>query len=186
MIELKKLIKKSLNMQKLFILLSLLVFLNGCVESVALLGGSLSGASSGKMVQSSLQSSVSYGIKKTTGKTPLGHALAYAEVVNPEKDKETCVSFIEKTRSEFCSVIKKKISSTSNSLKEKTNIILKKDHKINKDPVVLEEFIKSNNTVVKKNLIKDKKSPIELAIAFQDKIINVTKKNNLYKNLFNR
>ena len=174
MIELKKLIKKSLNMQKLFILLSLLVFLNGCVESVALLGGSLSGASSGKMVQSSLQSSVSYGIKKTTGKTPLGHALAYAEVVNPEKDKETCVSFIEKTRSEFCTIAKKKISLTNKAIKEKVAPIVKINLKANNLAVTdadTEIEPKINNAVKDSNSVNRfyqlKKSPRELAIVLQ-------------------
>jgi hypothetical protein len=81
-------------MKKIFFLFSLVFLLNGCVESVALLGSSVGGASSGKIVQSSLRSTLSYGIKKQTGKTPLGHALAYAEKNNPEKKKETCISFI--------------------------------------------------------------------------------------------
>ena len=95
-------------MKKAFLLLSITFILNGCVESIAMLGSSIGGASSGKIVQSSLQSSISYGIKKQTGKTPLGHALAYAEKNNPERKKETCISFIEKTRSEFCTIAKKK------------------------------------------------------------------------------
>ena len=74
-------------MKKIFFLFSLVFLLNGCVESVALLGSSVGGASSGKIVQSSLRSTLSYGIKKQTGKTPLGHALAYAEKNNPEKKK---------------------------------------------------------------------------------------------------
>ena len=50
--------------------------LNGCAESLALLGSS---ASNGRFVQSSLNSAISYGVKKQTGKTPLEHAIAYAE-----------------------------------------------------------------------------------------------------------
>ena len=95
-------------MKKKLFFLPLLLLLNGCIESVALLGSTAGGASSGRILQSSLQSSISYGIKKQTGKTPLGHAMAYAEKNNPEKKKETCVSFIEKTRSEFCTIAKKK------------------------------------------------------------------------------
>ena len=96
-------------MKKIFFLFSLVFLLNGCLESVALLGTTVGGASSGKIVQSSLQSTLSYGIKKQTGKTPLGHALAYAEKNNPEKKKDTCISFIEKTNSEICTIVKKKI-----------------------------------------------------------------------------
>ena len=95
-------------MKKILFFLPLLFLLNGCVESVALLGSTAGGASSGKLLQSSLQSTVSYGIKKQTGKTPLGHVMTYAEKNNPDKKKETCVSFIEKTRSEFCTIAKKK------------------------------------------------------------------------------
>ena len=95
-------------MKKIFYLFSLIFLLTGCVESVALLGSSVGGASSGKLLQSSLQSTLSYGIKQQTGKTPLGHVLAYAEKNNPEKKRETCISFIEKTRSEFCTIAKKK------------------------------------------------------------------------------
>ena len=95
-------------MKKTFYLLTLMFLLNGCVESVAFLGSSVGGASSGKIVQSTVQSTISYGVKKHTGKTPLGHAIAYAEKNHPEKEKETCISFIEKTRSEFCTIAKKK------------------------------------------------------------------------------
>ena len=66
-------------MKKVIFLLSSLYLLNGCAESVALLGTSVGGASSGKMLQSSLNSAISYGIKQQTGKSPLERALAYAE-----------------------------------------------------------------------------------------------------------
>ena len=68
--------------KKTFYLFTLIILLNGCVESVALLGSSVGGASSGKLVQSTLQSTISYGIKKQTGKSPLGHAIDYAEKNN--------------------------------------------------------------------------------------------------------
>ena len=84
-------------MKKIFGLLTSLLLLNGCAESVALLGTSVGGASSGKIVQSSLNSAISYGIKQQTGKSPLEHAIAYAEEKNPEKKEEPCSSFIERT-----------------------------------------------------------------------------------------
>jgi len=114
-------------MRKTFFLLLTMLVLNGCAESVALIGTTAGGASSGKMVQSSLHSTLSYGIKKQTGKTPLGHALAYAEKVNPEKKQEPCLSFIEKTNSELCAILKKKISLTKVKIinKKKQNESLK-------------------------------------------------------------
>ena len=93
-------------MKKILFLLSLLLLLNGCAESIALLG---TGASNGKIVQSSFNSAISYSVKKQTGKTPLEHAIAYTEKKNPEKKEDTCISYIEKTRSEFCTVIKTNI-----------------------------------------------------------------------------
>ena len=133
-------------MKKVFFLLSSLFLLNGCAESVALLGGSVGGASNGKMLQSSLNSVISYGVKKQTGKSPLEHALAYAEEKNPEKKKETCISFIEITRSEFCTILNKQISLTNTVVKEKTLEIVKKYPKNIKtrNITALKEFVKSS------------------------------------------
>ena len=108
--------------KNLFLFISFL-FLNGCAESIALLG---SGASNGRIVQSSLNSAISYGIKKQTGKTPLEHAIAYAEEKNPERKKETCISSIEITRSEFCTIVKKQIKVKSTEIIEKTVETVKK------------------------------------------------------------
>ena len=60
-------------MKKILVLLTTMFLLNGCVESVALLGPTIGGASNGKMLQSSLTSVVSYGVKNQTGKAPLEH-----------------------------------------------------------------------------------------------------------------
>ena len=96
-----------------------MLLLNGCAESVALLGTTAGGASSGKLIQSSVHSAASYGIKKQTGKSPLGHAIAYAEKVNPQNEKEPCLSFIEKTNSEVCAIVKKQISLTKAKINKK-------------------------------------------------------------------
>ena len=138
-------------MKKILFLLSLVFMLNGCAESVALLGTS---TSNGKIVQSSLNSAISYGVKKQSGKTPLEHAIAYAERINPEKKKETCISSIERTRSEFCTIVKKQISLTNTALKKKTSEIVKKYPK---------EIVVSIKAKIKKtSLIEDiaKKSTI--------------------------
>jgi len=113
-------------MKKALISLLFLFLLNGCAESIALLG---TGASNGRIVQSSLNSAISYGLKTQTGKTPLEHAIAYAEKKNPGKKKGTCISSIEKTRSELCTIAKKQISLTSTTLKEKRSKIIKNNSK---------------------------------------------------------
>ena len=104
-------------MKKILGLLVILLFLNGCAESVALLGTSVS---NGKIMQSSISSSVSYGIKKQTGKTPLEHAIAYADQKNPQKKKEPCLSFVEKTNSEICAIVKKQLKITKSKILKKT------------------------------------------------------------------
>ena len=106
-------------MKKALSLLITLFLLNSCAESVALLGTTAGGASSGKMLQSSIHTATSYGIKKQTGKTPLGHALAYVEKVNPQNKKEPCLSFIEKTNSKVCAIMKNQISITKNKIIDK-------------------------------------------------------------------
>ena len=104
-------------MKKILGLLAILLFLNGCAESVALLGTSVS---NGKIMQSSISSSVSYGIKKQTGKTPLEHAIAYVDQKNPQKKKEPCLSFVEKTNSEICAIVKKQLKITKSKILKKS------------------------------------------------------------------
>ena len=104
-------------MRRILVLFITMLMLNGCAESVALLGTSIGGASNGKILQSSLNSAISYGVKKQTGKAPLEHVKAYAEKVNPEKKKEPCVSFLEKTNSELCLILKKQLILTKSKIK---------------------------------------------------------------------
>ena len=131
-------------MKKTLLLLSTILLLNGCAESLALLG---SGASNGRIVQSSLNSAISYGIKKQTGKTPLEHAIAYAEEINPERKKETCISHHEITRSEICTIVKKQIKIKSTAMIEKTTDIVNEFPK-NKIKVISEiEKIAKKSTI---------------------------------------
>ena len=135
-------LKQISNMKKILILLSTVFLLNGCAESLALLG---TGTSNGKILQSSLNSAVSYGVKKQTGKTPLEHVIAYAEEKNPEKKKETCISTFEITRSEFCAIVKKQIKSKSTDMMEKTTEIAKEyPKKIIKEISKIEKIAKKS------------------------------------------
>ena len=101
------------SMKKIFGLLTALFLLNGCAESIALLG---TGATNGRIVQSSFNTAISYGVKKQTGKTPLEHAITYAEKKNPERKKEPCLSFKEKTNSEICVIVKKQLINTKSKI----------------------------------------------------------------------
>ena len=95
-------------MKKIFSLLASIMLLTGCAETIALLGPTSALMGGGNIVPSTLSSAASYGVKKTTGKSPMQHALAYAEENNPQRKKERCVSFIDKTNSEVCAIINKK------------------------------------------------------------------------------
>ena len=135
-------LKQISNMKKILILLSTVFLLNGCAESLALLGTS---SSNGKILQSSLNSAVSYGVKKQTGKTPLEHAIAYAKEKNPERKKETCISSFEITRSEFCTIVKKQIKSKSTDMMEKTTEVAKEyPKKIIKEISKIEKIAKKS------------------------------------------
>tara|TARA_Y100000389_G_scaffold165226_1_gene169331 strand:+ start:1999 stop:2385 length:387 start_codon:yes stop_codon:yes gene_type:complete len=103
-------------MKKIFSLLIAMTFLSGCVESMALLGSTTSGAGSTKVAQSAISSTVSYGIKKQTGKSPTGHALAYIKKHNPELKKEKCLNLLEKTNSKTCAAINNNISETGKKI----------------------------------------------------------------------
>tara|TARA_B100000963_G_C22563448_1_gene642539 strand:- start:385 stop:789 length:405 start_codon:yes stop_codon:yes gene_type:complete len=129
-------------MKKILLLLSLIAFLNGCAESVALLG---TGASNGRIVQSSVNSAISFGVKKQTGKTPLEHAIAYAEKKNPENVKEPCIAFIERSRSEFCTIVKKQISSTHTAVVNNTTDIKQMFSKKIKEISLIEKIAKKSN-----------------------------------------
>ena len=63
-------------MKKIFILFGSMFLLVGCVESVAVMS---TGAANGKIVQSSINTGISYGIKKETGKSPMEHVIAYSK-----------------------------------------------------------------------------------------------------------
>ena len=131
-------------MKKTFILLTTIFLLAGCSGGMALLAP-ISGATNGKVVQSSLKSAASYGVKQTTGKTPIQHVLSFAEKKNPNKKKERCISFIKQTNSEACMIVnkqialaqtsvKKKMSSTQTTVKEKAQVFLAKTVEIKNKP----------------------------------------------------
>ena len=108
---------------RLILIFIVLITLNGCANSVAILGPASTTAGGGKITQSAFTSSVSIGIKKQTGKSPMEHVIAYAEKHNPEKKKSRCVSFLKSTESEICEAVKKNISQTQEYFKNKKKII---------------------------------------------------------------
>ena len=114
-------------MKKILGLLLGLLFLTGCAESLALLGPTSTAVTGGNIAQSAFSSAVNYGVKKQTGKSPMEHAIAYAEEVNPEKKKEPCLSFAEKTNSKICAIVKKQLELS------KSKILMRSKEKSIKD-----------------------------------------------------
>ena len=112
-------------MKKIFLLITSLFLLVGCAETMVLLGPASSALSGGNIVQSSVSSAVNYSVKKTTGKSPMQHVVAYAEENNPQGKKERCLSFIDKTNSQACAIINKKVLLTKNKIKKKTKKVIK-------------------------------------------------------------
>ena len=114
-------------MKKILGLLLGLSLLTGCAESLALLGPTSTAVTGGNIAQSAFSSAVNYSVKKQTGKSPMEHAMAYAEEINPEKKKEPCLSFAEKTNSEICVIVKKQLELT------KSKILMRSKEKSIKD-----------------------------------------------------
>ena len=88
-------------MNKIFSLLAMSVLLSGCVESMALIGPATTGAGSGKIAQSAMSSVLSYGVKKQTGKSPMEHAIDYAEKINPQKKRNLVYHLLKKLIQKF-------------------------------------------------------------------------------------
>lgn len=137
-------------MKKLSILVFTFLFLTGCYQSMALLGPA-TGAANGKVVQSSLQSAASYGIKKQTGKSPFEHVVAYSV----QKDLENCGE--ENKQTKKCLNLNEKLLSAQSLVEQKDQIITE---------------IKTES----KEVIQEKaKSARELAISVQAAIIEKSK-----------
>ena len=119
------------------------ILLTGCAETLALLGPTSTAVTGGNIAQSAFSSAVNYGVKKQTGKSPMEHAMTYAEEMNPQNKKEPCLSFAEKTNSEICAIVKKQLKITKSR-------ILKKSSERS-----MEDLISSlKPTIIKKSKIK--------------------------------
>ena len=97
-------------MKKNIVLIASMLLLVGCAESIALLGG----ASNGKIMQSSLKTGLSLGIKKQTGSSPIEHVLTLAK----RTDQKICDT-LDKKKPKSCNTITDKIISTDKVIKEK-------------------------------------------------------------------
>tara|TARA_B100000575_G_C23106670_1_gene638797 strand:- start:902 stop:1312 length:411 start_codon:yes stop_codon:yes gene_type:complete len=126
-------------MKKNFCLLLVLTLLTGCFGSVALLGPASTTAASGasgNAMRGAFTSTISFGIKKTTGKHPIEHAVAYAEEKDSKQKKEPCLSLFEKTNSKICAIVKKQLNLTKSKILKKSQEKPIKDHTSSLQPKI--------------------------------------------------
>ena len=109
-------------MKNIFAKLFLVLLLTGCAESMALLGPASSLAGGGNIIQSSVTSAASYGIKKKTGKSPLQHLSEYTDKNNPTGKKEKCIEFLEASSSEVCTIAKQKVEKIKSKIFKQSKI----------------------------------------------------------------
>jgi hypothetical protein len=114
--------------------------MTGCTQSLALLGPTSTAATGGNIAQSALSSAVNYSVKKQTGKSPMEHAIAYAEENNQHKKKEPCLTFAEKTNSEICAIVKKQLEITKSKILKRSNEKSKQDLTSSLQPNIIKKF----------------------------------------------
>ena len=105
-------------MKKILSLLTSLLLLNSCIETIAFLGS----ASGGNVTRSAFTSGVNYGVKKQTGKTAGEHAIAYVKKNNPQGKEEKCVNFLDTKKSKLCTAVKKEFLETKEKIFKKSKI----------------------------------------------------------------
>ena len=137
MLKDRKSIKGS--MKKNLCLLAMVALLSGCYGSMAFLGPASTTAASGasgNIVRGAFTSTVSFGVKKQTGKLPIEHAVSYAEEKNSIKKKEPCLAFAQKTNLKICSIVKKQLNLTKSKILKRSQEKPIKDHTSSLQPKI--------------------------------------------------
>ena len=93
-------------LKKIIAGLLLLFFLNGCVQSTALLGPAVTVASTGSVYQAGLSYGSSQVIKKMTGKTPTENIISLVDNKKIKVEEE-------ESYEEFFALVKSRIEKTS-------------------------------------------------------------------------
>ena len=93
-------------LKKTFVGLFLLFFLNGCVQSAALLGPAYTLASSGNIYQAGLSYGSNQAVKKITGKSPTENIKSLTDSKKSKIDEE-------QNYDEFFTLVKNRIEKTS-------------------------------------------------------------------------
>ena len=95
-----------MSLKKIFAGLFLLFFLNGCVQSTALLGPAYTLASTGNIYQAGLTYGSNQAVTKITGKSPTENIKSFTDRKKSKIDEE-------QNYDEFIALVKNKIEKTS-------------------------------------------------------------------------
>ena len=74
-------------MRNVFFILVAAFFLNGCFQVMALVGPAVTGATGGNIYQSAFSYSLSYGVKKTTGKSIIENVVVAVNQESESREK---------------------------------------------------------------------------------------------------
>ena len=76
-------------MKKLFLLLLVILFLNGCVQTTSMMGPTYTLVKTGSVVQAGSSIATSYGIKSAVGQSPSEIIFSFAKKENSSRECET-------------------------------------------------------------------------------------------------
>ena len=95
-----------MKFKKIYLLVLISIFLSGCIQSTALLGPSITIASTGNVMQAGFQYGANSAIKNETGKDALTHL---KDVVEEEQDNQKLEKKIKNLAQNTIQKIKKKL-----------------------------------------------------------------------------
>ena len=95
-----------MKFKKIYLLVLISIFLSGCIQSTALLGPSITIATTGNVMQAGLQYGANTAIKKETGKDALTHLKDAVEV---EQDSQKIQKKIKNFTQNTINRVKKKL-----------------------------------------------------------------------------
>mgnify|MGYP001445597295 FL=1 len=95
-----------MKFKKIYFLVLISVFLSGCVQSTALLGPSVTIATTGNIMQAGLQYGANTAIKKETGKDAITHL---KDAVNEEQDNQKLEKKIRNITKNTIDKVKRKL-----------------------------------------------------------------------------
>ena len=95
-----------MKFKKIYLLVLISIFLSGCIQSTALLGPSITIATTGNVMQAGLQYGANTAIKKETGKDALSHL---KDAVELEQDNQKLQKKIKNFTQNTINRVKKKL-----------------------------------------------------------------------------